>query len=101
MVILYNQDYTDKMEVILYNSSKFRKIGSLNVCNNTNHIEVTIQRRLFSVYKSSLIFKNVYYRIRPVGSQRPRLYDLHKIRRDNMHLRPKLLSESLENKFAK
>lgn len=39
MAILNSQDYIDKMEFILYDFSKFRKIGSICVCDNTNKIE--------------------------------------------------------------
>lgn len=38
VVILNNQDYIIKMVVILHDSSMFRKIVSVDVCDNTNNI---------------------------------------------------------------
>lgn len=48
------------MDVISNDSSKFKEIGSVNVCNNTNKIEAWIQWRFLSVSKSNQISKDVF-----------------------------------------
>lgn len=38
MVILNSQDYICKMEIILHDSAKFKKIGPVSTCDKTNKI---------------------------------------------------------------
>lgn len=54
--------------------------------DKANKIELKIQKWLFSVFKSNLISKKVYKRIRPAGSQRSRLYGLPKVHKNNVKL---------------
>lgn len=67
-------DYVNKIDVILNDSSKFHKIGSVNSRNSTIKIETKLQRNLLSVFKSKRLSKMVYGQIRSAGSQRPRRY---------------------------
>lgn len=73
VVILNKKDYLDKMQVILSDSAKFKRIGPFDSCDNTMKVEAKTQRWLLSLYKSHFISKDVYNRVRPVGSQRPRM----------------------------
>lgn len=80
MIILNSQDYIDKMEVILYDSLKFWKIGPPIPCDDTNKIEARVQIWLLSLY--NLI--SIMYRIRSVRSRCPRMYGLPKVQYDNL-----------------
>lgn len=75
------------MEVILNDFSKFHKIGPVSSCDNTNKIEVRVQRHLLSVYKCKLLSKMVYNHIRPVRSQCPCIYGLPKVHKESVLLR--------------
>lgn len=67
------------MAIVLNDSSKFKGIGPANICDNTIKLEARTQRWLLSVYKNNLISKDVYNRLRPVGSQLPKMYGLPKV----------------------
>ena len=102
VVILNKNDYNDKMTTILNDITKFLDLGPVTNKDNTAKIESRIQRRLLQLRKESLIFKQVYEAIRPTGSQRPRMYDLSKIHKKEVPLRPILSTTgSVQHQLAK
>lgn len=70
------------MSNILNDSSKF------NTYDNTSKAEMRRQRWLLSVSENNLISKKIYNRVRPVGSQCPRMYGQPKIHKDGVPMRP-------------
>ena len=78
VVILNTADYVSKMDAILEDTNKFLKLGDLSF-DDTQKIENKLQKLFLELFKSKLISKEVYESIRPVGSQRPRMYGLPKI----------------------
>lgn len=88
MVIFNRQDYFDKMDVILNDSSKCIIIFHINSCDSRLKIEARLQRRLLSVYKSKLLSKMVQDYFSPLGSQRSRVYGLPKVHKKSISLRP-------------
>lgn len=59
-VILYKHDYVKEMNVILGDTSKFRHSGPSETHGRTDKLEVKLQKRLLSVYKSNVICKDTY-----------------------------------------
>ena len=88
VVILNQTDYVAKMESILHDPTKFLVLGPADSCDNTTKIESRLQRRLLQLKKKGYIPSGVYETIRPVGSQRPRMYGLPKIHKKEVPLRP-------------
>ena len=69
--------------------------------DNTAKIEAHIQRRLLQLKKEGLLPSNIYSRIRPTGSQRPRMYGLPKIHKQDVPLRPILsMTGSAQHQLA-
>ena len=81
-------DYISKMHFILQDNSKFENLGPSSEFDNTAKIEAHIQRRLLQLKKESLLLSKIYGRIRPTGSQRPRMYGLPNIHKQDVPLRP-------------
>ena len=79
VVIMNKIDYILKMNFILQDISKFENLGPFSEFDNTAKIEAHIQRRLLQLKKEGLLPSTIYSRIRPTGSQRPRMYGLPKI----------------------
>ena len=75
------------MDAILEDTNKFLKLGDLSL-DDTQKIENKLQMRFPELFRSKLISKEVYEFIRPVGSQRPRMYGLPKIHKSRIPLRP-------------
>ena len=102
VIILNRVDYISKMANILSDNTKFLKIGPSERFDFTAKIESAINRRLRNFRKSGLISDSVHDAIRPVGSQRPKLYGLPKTHKEGCPLRPILsMINSPQNKLAK
>ena len=88
VVLLERSDYVDKMEMILNDASKFLSIGPADVNDRTVQIERALQAFLLQAKKRGHLTGEVYERIRPVGSVRPRMYGLPKLHKNGVPLRP-------------
>ena len=88
VVLLKRSDYVDKMEVILNDTSKFLHIGTADANDRTVQIERALQAVLLRAKKAGHITAELYERIRPVGSVRPRMYGLPKLHKEGAPLRP-------------
>ena len=88
VVILDKSDYVSKMNCILQEKSKFENLGPTNEFDNTAKTEGKIQKRLLQLKKDDLLPAKIYNSIRPIGSQRPRMYGLPKIHKKDVPLRP-------------
>ena len=88
VVILNKSDYTNKMNNILHDETKFKRVGPASTCDNTAAIKSRLQKRLLELFKAKLIPEEVYRFIRPTGSQRPRMYGLPKTHKPEVPLRP-------------
>ena len=75
------------MNFILQDNSKFENLGPSSEFDNTAKIEAHIQRRLLQLKKEGLLPSMIYSRIRPTGSQRPQMYGLPKIHKQDVPLR--------------
>ena len=87
VVILNRADYIGKMNTILDDTDKFLKLGPLS-SDETQKLESKLQKRFLGLIRRKFISKEGYEFIRPVGSQRPRMYGLPKIHKTNVPLRP-------------
>ena len=67
------------MVAILADVSKFKWLGSLNEFDYTAQNEIKLQSCLLYLVKSNDLPKTVYKVIRPLGSQRPKMYGFPKI----------------------
>ena len=88
VVIMNKSDYISNMDFILQDNSKFENLGPSSEFDNTAKIEAHIQRRLLQLKKEGLLLSNIYSRSLPTGSQRPRMYGLPKIHKQDVPLRP-------------
>ena len=88
VVLLNKSDYVDKMNKILDDQSKFRRLGPVSSNDNTAIIESRLQKRLLDLVKADHMPKWIYDAIRPTGSQRPRMYGLPKTHKEGTPLRP-------------
>ena len=101
MVVLNKADYVSKMNAILEDTNKFLKLGDLSF-DDTQKLENKLQKRFLELFRRKLILKEVYEFIRPVGSQRPRMYGLPKIHKPGIPLRPILsMFHSAQHSLAK
>ena len=100
VVILNRTDYVNKMDAILEDTNKFLKLGDLYF-DDTQKLENKLQKR-FELFRRKFIPKEVYAFIRPVGSQRPRMYGLPKIHKPGIPLWPILsMCHSAQHSLAK
>ena len=88
VVIISNIDYLSKMETILCDTKKFICLGSVEENDNTAKLETKFQRRLLLLKKDSQFTPSLYNNIWPTGLQRPRMYELFKIHKASVPLRP-------------
>ena len=101
VVLLKKSDYVDKINKILDDQSKFKRLGPVSRNDNTASIESRLQKRLLDVVKANLMPKWIYDAIRPTGSQRPRMYRLPKTHKEGNPLRPILsMTGSSHHKFG-
>ena len=89
-VILNKADYVSKMMEILGDETKFKRIGPVAKFDNTRKIEKDFQKYLLSLKKKALVSESILDAIRPVGSQRARLYGKPKTHKKGVPLRPVL-----------
>ena len=87
VVLLNKSDYVDKMNEILDDQSKFKRLRSVSSNDNTASVELHLQKRLLDLVKADLMPKWIYDAIRPTGSQRPRMYGLPKTHKEGTPLR--------------
>ena len=91
VVILNRTDYITKMATILDDTTKFQKIGDLSI-DDSHKLEIKSQKPFLELFKKKLISREIFELIRPIGSERPRLYGLPKIHKSDIPLRPILNS---------
>ena len=85
----------------LGDTNKFLKLGDLSF-DDTQRTENKLQKHFLELFKSKLISKEIYEFIRPVGSQRPRMYGLPKIHKSGIPLQPILsMCHSAQHSLAK
>ena len=102
VVILNRSEYDKKMVAILSDVTKFECLEPVNQLDNTAQNEIKLQRRLLQLVKSDDLPKTVYEVIRPTGSQRPRMYGLPKIHKQDVPCRPILsMIGSAQHELAK
>ena len=88
-VIMNREDYIDKMMTILEDRSKFQWLGNCDDNDKTGLQERALQAFLLRQCKEGEISQEIYERIRPSGSVRPRMYGLPKVHKaDPIPLRP-------------
>ena len=87
-MILNKSDCVNKMERILSDTSKFKLLGPVSEFDKTGKNEAKLQRHLLKLVKVDELPQNVYQVIRPTGPQRPRMYGLPKIYKQNAPCRP-------------
>ena len=88
-VLMDRAEYVAKMMDILNDSTKFELLGSCDEHDNTARNERALQAFLLGKVKQKRISVEVYNRIRPTGSIRPRMYGLPKVHKpDPIPLRP-------------
>ena len=88
VVIMNKIDYIDKMMDILKDETKFKYLGGVTEHDHTPQVEGQIVKRLLQLLKRGELSKEVNDRIKPVAAQRPRMYGLPKIHKENIPLRP-------------
>ena len=76
-----------KMEKILHDTTKFELIGPSCDFDNSAKVASKIQRQLLQLKKDGLLPPSVYETIRPTGTQRPLLFGLPKIHKEDLLLR--------------
>ena len=102
VVLLNKSDYVDKMNEILDDQSKFKRLGPVSSNDNTASIESRLQKRLLDLVKADLMPKWIYDAILPSGSQRPRMYGLPKTHKEGTPLRPTLsMTDSFYHELGK
>ena len=87
-VIMDATNYVMKMHTILDDTSKFELKGTYDKHNRTHLIENNIRNVLGDLKNKKQISENELIRIRPTGSQLPRLYGLAKVHKAGNPLRP-------------
>ena len=102
VVILNKSDYTNKMNNILHDETKFERVGPALTCENTAAVESRLQKRLLELFKAKRIPEEVYRSIRPTGSQRPRMYGLPNTHKPKVPLHPILsMTDSAFHELSK
>ena len=102
VVILNKSDYIKKMGSILHDKTKFLNMGGVDLHDNTAKNEQKLQKRLLDLVHQNILARDAYDRVRPTGSQRPRMYGLPKTHKENIPLRPILsMIGSSQHELAK
>ena len=99
-VLLNCSNYVSKLSTILDDVSKFHMFGDLSF-DDSLKMEVKLQKWFLQLHKCKLLTKEIYERIRLVGSQQPRMYRLPKIHKLNVPLRPVLIKFVCTNNLFK
>ena len=102
-VLMNKADYISKMMEILGDKTKFECLGGCDVHDRTGQNERSLQTYLLRKRKEGEISSEVYDRVRPTGSVRPRMYGLPKVHKPKpIPLRPILsMAESAEHELAR
>ena len=101
-VILDKEEYLEKMMTIVQDTSKFEYIGPVETSDKTHKRESELKEFLHNLVEIKEISDGTYRDLRPVGSQRPRLYGLPKTHKKDNPLRPILsMIGSPQHKLAK
>ena len=103
VVLMNTVNYVDKMMDILNDTSKFELIGPCDTHDKTAWNEKALQAVLYRQLKDNKLGEDVYKRVRPLGSVRPRMYGLPKIHKSEpIPLRPILsLAGSAQHELAR
>ena len=102
VVIMNRAEYVDKMNVILADDSKFERLGGTETHDHTLQQERALQAFLLRAVNAGHIRRDVYDRIRPVGSTRPRMYGIPKLHKAGVPLRPILsMTNAPQHEMAK
>ena len=88
IALLNKSDYVNKMNKILDDQSKFKRLGPVSSNDNTARIESSLPKWLLDLVKADLILKWIYNAMRPAGSQRPQMYGLPKTHKECTPLCP-------------
>ena len=88
VVLMNKADYVRKMNDILEDTNKFKMVGDVASHDHTLRNERSLQQLLRRLKDDCEISHDVYDRIRPTGSTRPRMYGLPKVHKQNVPLRP-------------
>ena len=91
VVILNKEDYINKVNTILNDSSKFEIVNS-DAIKLIHKLESKIRLFLGKLKKDSVITENVYSDLSPTGSRPGILYGLPKVHKENIPIRPILSS---------
>ena len=76
--MLNKGDYIKKMGCILDDETKCLNTGGIDLHDNTAKNEQKLQKRLLYLVYQNILARDVYDKVRPTGSQRPRMYGLTK-----------------------
>ena len=83
-VVTERIDYDEKVRGLLSDTTTYKRLPK----DPTQTQENKISRKLRELQKSEEITTTIYNRLRPTGSQPPRLYGLPKIHKQSVALRP-------------
>ena len=97
VVLLNKSNNVDKMNKILDDQSKLKRLGPVSSNDSTASIESRLQKRLLDFVKADLMPKWICDAIRPTGLQRPRMYGLLKTHKEGIPLRPILSMTGLSH----
>ena len=86
IVLLDKDDYVTKMNTILNDETKFRKMP--NEKDRTPTIEKSLSKVLSRIKQNGFIDSTTFERVRPTGTSIPRLYGLPKVHKQGVPLRP-------------
>ena len=101
-VIMDKTEYLNKMQEIIQDNTKFEHIGPVLTKDKTAKREEELRKFLWNLVSTKEISEDLYKELRPVGSQRPRLYGLPKTHKVGIPLRPILsMIGSPQHKLAK
>ena len=90
------------MGSILEDKTKFLNMGGVHLHDNTAKNEQKLQKRLLDLANQNILARDICDRVRPTGSQRPRMYGLPKTHKEDIPLRPILsMIGSSQHELAK
>ena len=90
------------MSAILSDTNTFVPLGPVSSHDRTSRSEAKLQKFLLGLVKSKNLSRDIYTKVRPTGSQRPRLYGLPKVHKTDVPLRPILsMIGSAQHQLAK
>ena len=93
VVALNKKEYVGRMNVILNDQLKFKKMDSDNNLSNLKHFQSFLAR----LKKKKALSLEDYQKIRPTSTTIPTLYGLPKFHKDNNPMRPILSSIDFYN----